>query len=111
TPEFLFVPPRGAEPRERHGAGVVPGVDDLGDPLRRAAALRAVDHHRVDVRAVRVQAGQVAPAPFPHPPPGPPPGPLALPPPPQGVRVSPLPCSPTAPGPRCCPAPPRTGRT
>ena len=43
-----------------HGAGIEPGVDDLGNAVRLVAALGAGEGDVVDVGAVQFEAGQVA---------------------------------------------------
>ncbi len=58
--ELLVVPQRRAELRERHRTRVVPDVDDLWYPARSSTAVGAGNHHIVDERPVRVDAGQIA---------------------------------------------------
>ena len=53
--ELLGTAERRAEPRERHRAGVVPGVDHLGHPAGRRATLAAADLHVVHERPVGVE--------------------------------------------------------
>ena len=52
--ELLLVFKRIMPLRERHGAGIIPAVDDLVLAVHLAAALRAGERHVVDVRAVQL---------------------------------------------------------
>ncbi len=59
--EDVVVDVRSAPLGERHGAGVVPGVDDVGDAAGLGAAGRAREGDVVDERPVRVEGRQVEP--------------------------------------------------
>ena len=60
--EFLGPAMGVAELREGHRAGVVPAVDDLGHARGLLPALRTGEGHLVDVGAVGIEVGQLAPA-------------------------------------------------